>query len=293
MEVVASVKKYGILVVVVLAVLGHVGARLVRRHASAPRAVLASARPDDGAVTIRFAKNPAPAPPFLTHDLDGNVISTASWHGKVTLLTFWATWCPPCRAEIPQLIALQKQYADKLQVIGVSVDEAPAEEVQQFVKTVGINYPVVMVTPDILHGYGGVPALPTSFVLNTDARVVQKHVGLYPADVYDREIRALLGLPVNATVETFEDTGQIFLKNAANATELPGVKLASLTPKQKQAALKRLNSQNCNCGCKLTLAQCRINDTQCQVSLDIANGIVKEIAGDSSPGHATSTPEKK
>lgn len=286
-------KKHGIVAVIALAVLGGLGVGLARRHASTSHAVLASAKQDGSAVTIRFAKNPAPAPAFLTHDLDGNVVSTANWRGKVTLLTFWATWCGPCRAEIPELVALQKQYADKLQVIGVSVDEAPAEEVKQFVKNAGINYSVVMITPDILHGYGSAPALPTSFLLDTDARVVQKHVGLYPSEVFDREIRALLGLPVDATIETFEDVGQIFLKNAANATELPGVNLSDLSPKQKQAALKRMNSENCNCGCKLTIAQCRVNDTPCQVSQDLAKKIVKEIAGDSSPRQATSTPEKK
>ena len=287
-------KKLGIAAVVVIAVMvGIIVGRLAHRRSVAPVTALASAPPDGAAATIRFAKNPAPAPAFLTHDLDGRVVSPAAWKGKVTLLTFWATWCPPCRAEIPELIALQKQYPDKLQVIGVSVDEAPAEDVKKFVKRAGINYTVVMVTPDIIRGYGGVPALPTSFVLDTEARVVQKHVGLYPADVFDGEIRALLGMPVDATIETFEDTGQIFLKNAANATELPGVDLSGLTPKQKQAALKRMNSEYCKCGCNLTLAQCRINDTQCHMSLDLANEIVKGIAGGTSPPHASSAPEKE
>jgi hypothetical protein len=84
-------------------------------------------------------------------------------------------------------------------------------------------------------------------------------------------------MSVDAKIETFEDTGQIFLKNAKNATELPGVDLSKLTPAQKQVALKRMNSESCTCGCRLTLAQCRINDTACPTSRQIANKIVQEI----------------
>jgi thiol-disulfide isomerase/thioredoxin len=247
--------------------------------------------PAADAPTIFFVKNPAPVPAFLAHDLDGNVVSTAAWRGKVALVAFWATWCPPCREEIPQLIALQKQYGDRLQVVGISLDEDPPEEVKAFAVKAGINYPIVMATRNIIAEYGGVPALPTTFVINPDERVVQKHVGLYPPEVFDREIRALLGMPVDATVETFEDTGQIFLTNAANATELPGVDMSKLSAKEKHVALHRMNAESCNCGCKLTLAQCRINDTQCSVSLALARQIVKDISRGPSPSPPPS--EKK
>jgi len=108
-------------------------------------------------------------------------------------------------------------------------------------------------------------------------------VGLYPMEVYDREIRALLKMPVDARVETFDDTGQIFLKNAARATELPGVDFSGLTPEQKKAALRRMNSENCTCGCKLTVAQCRINDETCATSKKLAAQIVSEIRGKTPP----------
>jgi thiol-disulfide isomerase/thioredoxin len=241
--------------------------------------------------TILFVKNPAPVPAFLAHDLDGNVVSTAAWRGKVALVTFWATWCPPCREEIPELIALQKQYGDRLQVVGISVDDGTPEEVKAFVAKAGINYPIVMATRDIIAEYGGVPALPTTFVINPDERVVQKHIGLYPSEVFDREIRSLLGLPVDATVETFEDTGQVFLKNAANATELPGVDMSKLSAKEKHVALHRMNAESCNCGCRLTLAQCRINDTQCRISLGLARQIVKDVSR--SPSTSPPPSEKK
>jgi len=230
-----------------------------------------------GPKVIRFASNPQPAPPFLGRDLDGNIVSTAEWPGKVVFVNFWATWCPPCREEIPILIELQKRYKDGLQVIGVSLDDGSPEDVKQFAKLAGINYPVVMYIRELVAAYGGVPALPTSFLLNKEAKIVQKHQGLYPPELYETEIRALLGLPIEARVETFEDIGQIFLKNAARATELPDVDFAGLTPEQKAAALKRLNTDICDCGCHLTLAQCRINDTLCPVSKSLAAKVVKDI----------------
>lgn len=240
---------------------------------------------------IRLASNPTPLPPFLVNDLNGGVVSTAGFGGKVVLLNFWATWCPPCREEIPELIELANRYKDQLEIVGVSMDDASPQEVREFAEDAGINYPVVMGSRTIASEYGGVPALPTSFIVNREGRVVQKHVGVFPIDVYDSEIRALLGLPVNATIETFQDTGQIFLKNAALATELPGVSFAGLTADQKRAALKRMNSETCTCGCGLTIAQCRINDTNCQTSKQLAANIVQEIhtghpAAPATPTHA-------
>ena len=169
------------------------------------------------------------------------------------LLNFWATWCPPCREEIPELVDLQNRYKDRLQVIGISMDD-PEEmrSVKKFAVRAGVNYPIVMASREIIQEYGGVPALPTSFVVNTEGKVVQKHVGLYPTFVYETEVRSLLGMPVEASVETFKDEGQIFLKNAALATELPDVDFKDLTPELKKVALKRLNSESCDCGCRLT-----------------------------------------
>jgi hypothetical protein len=157
-------------------------------------------------------------------------------------------------------------------------DEDDAKDVAEFAKKAGINYPIVMASPEMIAEYGGVPALPTSFVVNTDGGVVQKHVGLHDPAEYEAEVRSLLALPVNAKVETFEDTGQIFLKNAALATDLPDVNMKGLTPQQKQAALKEMNSETCTCGCGLTIAQCRINDSTCDISKGLAADIVKQVA---------------
>jgi thiol-disulfide isomerase/thioredoxin len=241
---------------------------------------------------IRFANNPQAVPPFLVNDLDGNVVSTAALRGKVVLLNFWATWCPPCREEIPELIDLANRYKDGLQVVGISMDDADAAQVKDFATRMGMNYPVVMGGREIITPYGGVPGLPTTYVINRDGRIVQKHVGLYPTFIYEDEIRALLDMKVDATVQTFEDTGQIFLKNAAHATALPGVEFAGLTPEQKKVALKRLNSEGCDCGCRLTLAQCRINDTSCPTSRKLAAQVVKEVTQYATPSPAAPTPSQ-
>lgn len=262
----------------------------VSMQAKAPVASLAavpSAQPASGtdkAPSLYFVKDPESVPPFLVRDLAGQAVSTAALKGKVVILNFWATWCGPCREEIPDLIALQAQYKNQLQIIGISEDEAPPAQVAQFVKKVGINYPVVMSSEALEREYGGIAALPTSFFVNPQGQVVAKDVGVYPPEYYDLQVRALAGLPVNAHIETFKDTGQIFLKNAANATELPGVSFAGLTPAQKKIALHRLNTETCTCGCGMTIAQCRITDPTCPTSKELAMKIVRSITGSGPSG---------
>jgi thiol-disulfide isomerase/thioredoxin len=238
---------------------------------------------DDSPKVIRLARDPSPAPPFLLNDLDGQPISTAAYHGKVVLINFWATWCPPCREEIPEMIALANKYKGNLQIIGISMDDDPPAEVRAFARANNMNYPIVMGSDKLSEEYGGVDALPTTFVLDTNGRVVQKHMGLYPPEVYDREIHALLGMHVDVPVETFVDTGQIFLKNVARATSLPGVDFSGLSPGLKKIALKRLNSELCTCGCKMTIAQCRMNDPGCATSKTLAAKIIREVKAEANP----------
>jgi thiol-disulfide isomerase/thioredoxin len=232
---------------------------------------------DANAPIVRFVKNPEMAPPLQAEDITGKPVTKADWAGKVVLINFWATWCPPCRMEIPELLELKKVYGNRLEIIGFSEDDDPPAKVLQFAQSEGMNYPIVMATPKLIASYGGVPALPTSFLIDTHGRVVQKHSGLYPIEAYHEEIRALLDLPIDGRIETFEDTGQIFLKNAANATELPGVDFKGLTADQKKRALHRMNAENCTCGCDLTISQCRVNDSECPTSKGLAAQIVKEV----------------
>ncbi len=238
---------------------------------------------------IRFVRDPDPAPELKVKDLDGRELTLQTFKGKVVLLNFWATWCGPCRAEISGLIRIQEAYKDRVQIIGMDVDDNDAERLSAFVKDKGINYPVAMTPVSVRLAYGGISALPTLFVINQEGKMVQKHVGLFDPALYEIEARALLNLPIPARIETFEDTGEVSLKHADRATMLPGIDTSKLTQEQRMAALHKLNAEACDCGCKYTLAQCRISDPACQTSKDRAAAIVSEAAKlPTKAGHGTS-----
>jgi thiol-disulfide isomerase/thioredoxin len=256
-------------------------ARYARQFDSRPTDVaeVADAAESGDRVTLRFFRNPATAPGFTVRDLDGRELSSSSWRGKVVILNFWATWCPPCRAEIPDLVALQDKYRDRLVVIGVSEDEAPPEVVKQFAARHNVNYPIVMMTPQLEKMFPGVSALPTSFILDRESRIVQKHIGMLTARTTEYETRALAGLPVNASIEEVDQTQGLKLDKSAQLMTIPGIDLATLPADKRTEALQKLNSASCTCGCDLTVAKCRVDDPSCGVSLPLAREIVKQIAG--------------
>jgi thiol-disulfide isomerase/thioredoxin len=274
-----NLKRSALLAISVFSLLAAAPALSPRISAAAPAASAEGANQP----VIRFVRNPEPAPPLDGDDILGKPVSKENWPGKVVLINFWATWCPPCREEIPELLQLKKEFKDQLEIVGFSEDDDPPASVLKFARARGMRYPIVMATQEIVDAYGGVPALPTSFLIDTQGRVVQKHAGLYPIQSYRREIRALLGIATDARVETFDDVGQVFLRNAAHATELPGVSFKGLTAEQKKRVLRRLNSESCTCGCGLTLSECRVNDTECPVSGGLAAKVVKEVASGKKP----------
>jgi len=237
---------------------------------------LLHAVPDDQKLTIHFFRNPSAAPPLAMKDVDGRPISTGDLRGKVVIVNFWATWCPPCRAEIPDLVALQAAYGDRLQIIGVSQDEGPIDGVKRFAADQRMNYPIVMTTVEIEKAFPGVTALPTSFVLDREGRIVQRHVGMLNATLTEQETRALAGLPVNASIEEVDRAQPAKLENA-QATQIPGVDLSKLPSERRTAALQKLNTEPCTCGCENTVAKCRVDDPKCSTSVPIAQRIVEEI----------------
>ena len=118
------------------------------------------------------------APDFALKDLDGKELKLSDYKGKVVVLDFWATWCYPCRLEIPHLVALQKKFEKQgFSVIGISLDQGGAETVKPFYKMNNMNYPVVIGNEAILDSYGGIRGFPTTFIINQDGKIVKKYEG--------------------------------------------------------------------------------------------------------------------
>jgi len=133
------------------------------------------------------------APDFEVADISNNqIISLKNYKEKVVLLNFWATWCPPCRAEIPDLIQLYEKYKENFVIIGVSLDREGIEVVKDFYSKFKINYPVVMGNPEIVKSYGGISAIPTSFLINKKGEIVQTIVGYRSRDQYESYILPLI-----------------------------------------------------------------------------------------------------
>jgi thiol-disulfide isomerase/thioredoxin len=265
----------GILVVVALGLGGFMAARYTQRVSEELSA--GSDTTGDGKARVRFVKNPVPIPELTMTTLDGRTITSKELAGKVTLVNFWATWCAPCRAEIPDLVKLQEKYKDQLVIIGVVSDDGPAEMIAKFAAEFKINYPIVMETRELSAAFPGIFALPTTFVVGPDLKMMKKHLGQVRLAQIELETRVLAKLPVDAEVEYEADTKQAELATNAQATEIPGLDLSTLTSEQKTVALKRLNAELCSCGCGLTIAQCRINDSTCAVSPPLAEKIVAEV----------------
>ena len=234
--------------------------------------------PQGRGLTVRFFETATPAPAFSILGLDGRAISSSDWRGKVVLLNFWATWCGPCREEIPALMALQQRYRGRVLIIGLSVDDGPPAAVRKFALDHQINYPVAIADSKVQDAYGGISQVPSTWVVNPDGNIVQEHRGQLDPDVTEQEVRSLLALRTDATVEIVKGR-RAFEHDDAFVTDVPGVDLTGLSPQQRDAALKRLNAEKCTCGCGLTLARCRSDDSSCGVSLPAAQKVVAAIRG--------------
>ena len=132
------------------------------------------------------------APEFTLPSTDGKNIRLSDYKGKVVIVDFWATWCAPCRKGIPDLIEIQKEFGKKVVVIGISLDTDSKRDVVPFMQKFGINYPITYGTLEVTQQYGGVEAIPTSFVINKNGKIVDKHVGLVPKSEYADLINKLL-----------------------------------------------------------------------------------------------------
>jgi thiol-disulfide isomerase/thioredoxin len=133
------------------------------------------------------------APDFTLDSLEGRSMRLSDLRGKAVLLNFWATWCGPCKIEMPWFVELQKQYGSQgLQIVGVAMDEAGKDEIAKFAQQMGVNYPVLLGKEEVGDQYGGVPALPESFFIGRDGKIVDKIIGLRgKAEIEDAIKKAL------------------------------------------------------------------------------------------------------
>lgn len=135
----------------------------------------------------------AAAPNWQLSVVDGKTVKLSDFKGKVVILDFWATWCPPCRMEIPGFVAIQKKYADNgFTVIGVSVDEQGPSVVKPFMRQLKMNYPVVMGDSKIITDYGGIEAIPTTFIIDREGKIVSVHHGFTDRATFEGQIQSLL-----------------------------------------------------------------------------------------------------
>jgi len=131
------------------------------------------------AATVKPDKERHDAPDFALKDMDGKVVHISDYRGKVVLLDFWATWCGPCKIEIPWFEDLQRKNKDRgFEVLGVSMDEEGWETVKPFLSSMGVNYRVVIGNDNTAQLYGGVDAMPTTFLIDRTGKIAAVHVGL-------------------------------------------------------------------------------------------------------------------
>ena len=134
-----------------------------------------------------------PAADFNLQGLDGRPIRFSALKGKVVLLDFWATWCPPCRAEIPHFKELYTAYKGKgLEIIGASLDQGGPKMVRSFIREQGVNYPMVMADAQLAEAYGGIRGIPTTFLIDKQGKIAQRYVGYQAKEVFEQQILALL-----------------------------------------------------------------------------------------------------
>jgi cytochrome c biogenesis protein CcmG/thiol:disulfide interchange protein DsbE len=133
------------------------------------------------------------APDFTLKDLEGNEVSLSDYLGKVVIIDFWATWCGPCRKGIPEFVEMQTEYGkDNLVILGISVDRDDPKVVSEFAAAYEVNYPILYFTPEVTMAYGGITAIPTTFIVDRDGYVRDYFRGYRPKTYFTEFIDSIL-----------------------------------------------------------------------------------------------------
>jgi peroxiredoxin len=155
----------------------------------------------NAASSVRANKQRHNAPDFALKDADGRVVHLSDYRGKVVLLDFWATWCGPCKIEIPWFMEFQRKDQGRgLVVLGVSMDDEGWEVVKPFVARQKMNYRVLIGNDQTAQLYGGIDALPTTFLIDREGKIADVHVGLADRKEFENGIEQLLQATPTVTV---------------------------------------------------------------------------------------------
>lgn len=145
---------------------------------------------------VQSAAERKAAPDFTLKDENGKSVQLSDYRGKVVLLNFWATWCGPCKIEIPWFVEFERKHKDQgFAVVGISMDEDGWQAVKPFVSDAGINYRILMANDSVAQLYGGVDSLPTTFIIDRDGKIAAVHVGLVSKSSYENDLKQLFESP--------------------------------------------------------------------------------------------------
>ena len=134
------------------------------------------------------------APEFTLKTLEGKTVKLADYRGQAVLVNFWATWCHPCKIEMPWFVELQKHYGPQgFQVLGIAMDDASPEDIGKFAKEMGVNYPVLLGTESVGNEYGGVQFLPTTYFVDREGKIVSRIYGLKSRSDIEDDVKTALG----------------------------------------------------------------------------------------------------
>lgn len=132
-------------------------------------------------------------PDFTLESTNGSSVSLADSNGKIRVIDFWATWCPPCRKGIPEFVELYDEYKGQgVEVIGISMDQGGMDVVRPFAERMNMNYPVLLGDAKVVADFGGVKAIPTAFVVDQKGNIIKKYIGYQPKAVFENDIQILL-----------------------------------------------------------------------------------------------------